>query len=265
MERGITGVVRRIPNFLLGVIATLLLLGSTAAASRLISGSKIKPHSIGPRQIKPHSLPASVFKGKLLKGAKGPQGHKGPTGTTGAKGATGPSGARGPTGATGPVSTIPGPTGATGPTGPTGATGADASIPSATFTSAGLADNTDSSCTNVDPGWFNSLPDDYNRVGYYRDPFGLVHLRGVAQTCRTNPSNGEPLGGTIFNLPAGYRPAQIERFVTFYEGNQPEFVVVRIDGASSGAIVAPSSQYNRKISLDGITFRCGPAGQNGCP
>ena len=50
----------------------------------------------------------------------------------------------------------------------------------------------------------------------------------------------------------------------FYEGTQPEFVVLTVE-SSSGAVVAPSSQYNRAVSLDGITFRCGPAGQNGCP
>jgi hypothetical protein len=89
-------------DFFLGVIATLLILGGTAAAAKFINGSKIKPHSITAKQVKAHSLPLSVFKGSIPSGAAGPTGANGPTGTQGPSGSTGVIGPSGVTGAQGP-------------------------------------------------------------------------------------------------------------------------------------------------------------------
>lgn len=63
------------------------------AASKLVSGSKIKKNTITSRQVKNGSLLAADFKsGQLPRGARG---------ADGARGATGPQGYRGPQGAAG--------------------------------------------------------------------------------------------------------------------------------------------------------------------
>lgn len=76
------------------VVATLALVvalstGGAWAASKLINGSKIKPHTITGKQVKKHSLASSVFKGKLPHGAPGQAGSTGPTGPVGPTGAAG--------------------------------------------------------------------------------------------------------------------------------------------------------------------------------
>lgn len=80
------------------------------AASKLISGAKIKKGSITGAQVKDGSLTGADLKASSL-----------PRGPQGAPGATGPQGAPGPEGATGPR-------GATGQQGPAGAQGPGAPI-----------------------------------------------------------------------------------------------------------------------------------------
>jgi hypothetical protein len=95
-------------------------------------------------------------------------------------------------------------------------------------------------------------------VGYARDAAGFVHLEGSAFRCGS-------AGTTIFTLPAGFRPvAQIyltgiqQAFFT----ETPTPIEVHADGSvvSSGPVTAGNS-----ASLDGLTFRCGPSGSDGCP
>ncbi len=86
----------------------------------------------------------------------------------------------------------------------------------------------------------------YNTVAFYKDPFGVVHLKGTFK-----------LGGDsiAFELPAGYRPARAGVFpidvnanivvhLVIYEG----FVQVLQPGGYAGTEV---------YSLDGISFRAG--------
>lgn len=135
------------PATIIAVLALFVALGSgAAAATGLISGKKIKNHSMPARKLTHHAIttlrghrgPAGATgptgaagpqgptgpKGDIgltgpqgSQGATGPQGPKGATGATGATGAQGPQGATGATGATG----AQGPQGATGPQGPSGA------------------------------------------------------------------------------------------------------------------------------------------------
>lgn len=73
------------------------------AASKLISGSKIKKSSITSKQVKNGSLLAADFKaGQLPRGAAGPAGRAGARGATGAPGPQGPQGAQGAQGPQGP-------------------------------------------------------------------------------------------------------------------------------------------------------------------
>ncbi len=114
----------------------------------------------------------------------------------------------------------------------------------ATFTSAGLPDMDPIDCSNPDNRWYNYLPSRYERVGYYRDPSGLVYLQGFAYNCGN--------GVATFTLPPGYAPAKERSFF----------------GGSGGGVTANGEVYgsSEHISvLDGIVFRCGPSGQNGCP
>jgi len=96
--------------------------GGAWAASQLINGQKIKPHTITGKQIRKHSLPLAVLRGKLPAGQRGPTGSTGAPGVAGMTGSTGIAGIRGATGSTGLIGPI-GPTGSTGDPGLTGPTG----------------------------------------------------------------------------------------------------------------------------------------------
>jgi hypothetical protein len=72
--------------------------------------------------------------------------------------------------------------------------------------------------------------------GFWKDPFGTVHLQGFAQ--------GGPLGlSPIFTLPVGYRPAGTATYTV------PGGAVLTIE--ASGAVSGDSGA----AGLDGITFR----------
>jgi hypothetical protein len=83
------------PATVVAAIALFVALGGGAAyASGLISGSRIKNHSIPAKK-----LTASAV--KALRGTRGPAGRRGAAGATGATGAPGPKGATGSPGAPG--------------------------------------------------------------------------------------------------------------------------------------------------------------------
>ena len=90
-----------------------------------------------------------------------------------------------------------------------------------------------------------------------RDPLGIVHLHGVAEKCGSPPS-----GNTIFTLPAGSRPGKLEHLATVAAD---AFGAVNIEPDGDVTAVAGNFAQPGWISLDGLTFRCAPSGQNGCP
>lgn len=106
----------------------------------------------------------------------------------------------------------------------------------------------DNETTIQQPAWTNATYQNgwvdyhasYNSVGYYKDPFGVVHLRGIAK----DGANGT----AIFTLPAGYRP---NKEMIFAAASNSAFGYVDI--ATGGAVVATGG--NTWFSLDGITFR----------
>ena len=165
-----------------------------------------------------------------------------------------------------------GPTGMTGPQGPTGPSTGPAggdltgSYPNPTiradqFTSVGLPDAGASCPVGVD-SWVDWDPQRNETVGYYRDPTGIVHLHGLTAACGTAPT-------AIFTLPPGYRPNREEHFIVWTAGGPPQTGIIDIfhaEGAETGdGNVEPSGTSAGFYSLDGITFRCGPSGQDGCP
>ncbi|TQK53835.1 hypothetical protein FB479_10848 [Brevibacillus sp. AG162] len=94
-------------------------------------------------------------------------------------------------------------------------------------------------------GWVN-YGAGYSSAGYFKDDFGIVHLRGMIK--------GGTVGGTVpaFKLPAGYRPNVSHYFsASSYNGT---IVFSSIEVGSNGYIVV-STGGNSWLSMDGITFR----------
>ena len=81
----------------------------------------------------------------------------------------------------------------------------------------------------------------YNTAAYYKDPFGIVHLKGLIAS--------GTLQAAAFTLPAGYRPSGTE--VLTATSNE-SYGQVRIN--SSGQVI-PFAGSNAYYSLDGLTFR----------
>jgi hypothetical protein len=94
-------------------------------------------------------------------------------------------------------------------------------------------------------------------VGYYRDPFGIVHLRGTVIRCGT-------VSDVIFTLPAGYRPNG-NALDTLGVKNQTDAHEVRILSNGEVSATTPGIATGNTLSFEGITFRCAPSGQDGCP
>lgn len=82
----------------------------------------------------------------------------------------------------------------------------------------------------------------YEDVGYWKDPWGTVHLCGTAKL--------GVIGTPIFTLPGGYRPKAREIFVN-QAGADTGF---RVDVSAAGDVI-PVNGGNGYVSLSGITFR----------
>ncbi|MBL1177832.1 hypothetical protein [Pantanalinema sp. GBBB05] len=94
-------------------------------------------------------------------------------------------------------------------------------------------------------GWANyGAP--LNPAGYWRDSFGVVHLRGVV-------ANGAA-GTNLFVLPTGYRPTNRELICTISGGSGNIATLARVDILSTGEIQHMSGGV-QFLSLDGLTFR----------
>jgi hypothetical protein len=114
-------------------------------------------------------------------------------------------------------------------------------------------------CTPASNAWINATPGQNNQVGYYRDPFGSVHLQGIATKC-----GAPPAGDIIFTLPAGYRPDELNTFGTL-AGNGLGRVGVDELGQVQRLAGNVDAQTGGWIYLESLSFRCTPSGQNGCP
>jgi hypothetical protein len=192
-----------------------------------------------------------VFDRQGPQGLQGPQGNQGPQGI---KGDTGPS--TGP--ATGDLTgNYPSPTIA-----PRAVTAAKLAPPEAWHQPSFVA------CNGAGSQW----RDAYNTsVAYYRDPWGVVHLRGevwcassLGYCCSGDASDaGHSL---MFTLPDGYRPDSplAERFAGLIWYTSGSLDVITIDGTGTVSTAATTNGA-QVVVLDGITFRCGFAPGNGCP
>ena len=87
------------------------------------------------------------------------------------------------------------------------------------------------------------MPADLTTAAFYKDPFGLVHLKGTV-------TGGN---GVIFVLPPGYRPTKVNTIPTL--GGEPPSAPGYIFIYPEGEVSAVPS--GTQILLDGITFRAG--------
>jgi hypothetical protein len=245
------------------------------AATKLISGKQIKNNSVDTRDIKDGTLTAKDFKRGVLggvggagspntpgnqgeAGARGPQGETGPQGPQGERG---PAGERGPQGEAGKDGAdgapgVQGPRGPEGPKGDTGAPGAPAPPPEA-YRVVGTQGQPAFAENEGFPGylWYHANDHNVNRVAFYKDAFGVVHLKGKAK-CVGTTCNSASL---IYKLPEGYRPAQQHIFPALSGANNNTAgslnrINVTPDGWVSKAPSAMESQ-NGWVAMDGITFR----------
>lgn len=115
--------------------------------------------------------------------------------------------------------------------------------------------------------WLNTAEPGRNTAGYYRDPSGVVHLKG-----HVNRQGTDGCGRVIFTLPAGYRPLGDENQVVSSAVRDSgvhglaTITIVRSNADPySGQVTSVETNSMDGLFLDGITFRCAPSGTNGCP
>lgn len=97
--------------------------------------------------------------------------------------------------------------------------------------------------SKLEAGWQRytlNLDTPYNPPGYYKDRFGIVHLRGMIQ-------GGS---GVIFVLPKGYRPQYRELHTAYTHPNDH----ARVDVLANGEVQLIKGSF-RWVSLDGIDFK----------
>ena len=122
----------------------------------------------------------------------------------------------------------------------------------------------DSDLGSCSPGvqWKNQSDSDANfpKLGFFRDPFGVVHLRGAVRC----PGFAPVAADGIFSLPPGYTPPLAEIFAVAGAGGPTEIQVT-----SNGLVLFQGTGFNpgasSYLALDGISFRCEPSGVSGCP
>ena len=93
-------------------------------------------------------------------------------------------------------------------------------------------------------GWSN-VGGSFQTAGFYKDPFGVVHLQGDVKS--TGASS------TIFVLPPGYCPTAVENFPVYGNGGTAAGIAIRQSDCNV-VLVAGDTSF---IGLGGITFRAG--------
>ncbi|MGH2938006.1 MAG: hypothetical protein ACRDPE_07795 [Solirubrobacterales bacterium] len=275
----------------MATIALFIALGGASYAATQLPKNSVGPKQLENEAVTPAKLSSSAK--STLTGQTGPmgaQGPKGDQGNAGLQGQQGKHGVRGKAGERG-VRGEPGEQGIQGERGVQGTPGTDGSpeTPSqvleklkqvdgegsgldaetvgglkgselltaegATFTNANLpiASPVDdpSLCARWD-FWYSEIA---NPVRYYRDPLGFVHLEGTAAFCAAAGVGPSTL---VFELPRGYRPEGDTGFETY------EAMDVAI--LPTGEVTTSGPFYeDTTIRFSGVSYRCGPSGQYGCP
>ena len=205
------------------VVATLALfiaLGGSSYAAITITGKSVKDSSLTGRDVKNSSLTSSDIRDRSLLSKDFKAGQL----PAGARGAQGPQG----------------PQGAAGPQGPQGPAGAGVAAPEAFHLVGGSGEPTFLN------GW--TAVGGSSAPGFYKDPLGIVHLRGAVQGGTAN--NGAT--GNIFVLPEGYRPAANQQFTGGDATGTGQIAVL-----PTGDVRALNGAGVVLLTLDGFTFRAG--------
>ena len=84
----------------------------------------------------------------------------------------------------------------------------------------------------------------FDPPGFWKDPWGTVHLQGMLKSGAVGPASN------IFVLPTGYRPAFRQLFSVHVTG-----VAGRVDVAPNGQVSYESATATTYLSIDGLTFR----------
>lgn len=92
----------------------------------------------------------------------------------------------------------------------------------------------ENSWVNYGSGW--------QEAGYWRDPLGWVHLRGLTKS--------GTVGSPMFTLPPGFRPKLSETFIV-----SSNSATGRVDVQSDGKVIAQSPSSNAYVSLSNVRFR----------
>jgi hypothetical protein len=124
-------------------------------------------------------------------------------------------------------------------------------------TPAGLGDLVPpNSCAGVaNNHFYNADSTNDTSAAYYRDRQGRVFLQGIIAQC------GTPGSATLFTLPAGSRPEKNEAETPTAIASGP----FKVQISSNGDVILIGMSPGSEFSLDGLSFRCGPSGANGCP
>ncbi len=96
--------------------------------------------------------------------------------------------------------------------------------------------------------WGSSSLGLYQRAGYRKDRFGVVHLRGVAWR-----GGDSVTGGPMFTLPEGYRPLKHRMFGVSSSAGKAS----GLDVESTGVVYVYGSADDNMVSLDGVSFVAG--------
>ena len=82
----------------------------------------------------------------------------------------------------------------------------------------------------------------YANAAYWKDPFGMVHLRGLIKS--------GTVGNAAFTMPPGYRPEVSHLFGTISNG-----AIGRVDVLTDGTVTPLSPSNNTWVSLEGMTYK----------
>jgi hypothetical protein len=155
-----------------------------------------------------------------------------------------------------------GPIGAQGPPGPPGPATVAALAPAEPWHEVGTAGNPVFETCSVAPvtAWQNNRPSTDETAAFYRDPYGVVHLKGSIKCPGAAP------GGSydIFKVPRGYFPNRLQWWSVSADHGTAT-VVAENYGTFAALVYVNGAGADDRISLDAISWRCSPSGANGCP
>jgi hypothetical protein len=97
-------------------------------------------------------------------------------------------------------------------------------------------------------GWTQHPAAGYEQAGYYKDPYGRVHLRGLI-----SPGT---VGAVALNLPKGYRPSATWNQAVLSQDTGGTRYLSRLHVLSNGDVVTfTGGSPNWWWSLSGVSFR----------